>query len=367
MLKTRIRPWHIVTVLCLLYIVIVLLRSGGDPLALVTLGTRFDQGDPHGTEGYDGQFVYYIARDPTTAAAFIDVPAYRFQRILLPILGQVLALGQTPLIPWGLLVINLVSLAVGTALLEHLLAQQKISRWYALTYGLTIGTFGAVRLSLPEPLAYALVLGGIILAQRERWLWSAVLFALAALARETTLLFPFAYGLYMLSRRHVRTASVFGAVTLLPFAVWQMVLYQHFGTLGINSGGAMATPFEIVPFAGVVRIFTESPPDARLGLLAVYGAVLVPFILVPALWALWCCWKDWPNWSACTFLLFANAAIMPFVPFSTYREPLGILRFIVGLQLAVILYAAERRRGRALRNSTIWILTLLFAFTLLQT
>jgi hypothetical protein len=51
---------------------------------------------------------------------------------------------------------------------------------------------------------------------------------------------------------------------------------------------------------------------------------------------------------------------MLFVPFSTYREPLGILRFIVGLQIAVILFAAERHQIRALRNSTIWMLTMLF-------
>ena len=366
MLKTRIRPWLIVSGLCLLYVAIVLLLNNGDPLALVTPGTRFSQGDPNGSEGYDGQFVYYIARDPGSAAQFIDVPAYRFQRILLPALARALAFGQTPLLPWALLVINLVSLALGTALLENLLIQHRISRWYALTYGLTIGTFGAVRLSLPEPLAYALVLGGVVLAQRKRWLWSAALFALAALARETTLLFPFGYGLFLLSRRQIRTAVKFGAITLIPFAIWQLVLYQHFGSFGINSGGAMATPFEIIPFAGVIRIITDSPPEARTGLLMIFGAILIPFVIVPTLWALWRIWKDKPDWSACTFLLFTNAAIMPLVPFSTYREPLGILRFIVGLQIAVILYAAERRQMRALRNSTIWILTLLFTVTLLN-
>lgn len=365
MSKTRIRPWLVVAALCLLYCGFVILRNGGDPLALVTLGTRFSQGDPNGTEGYDGQFVYYIARDSSTAAQFIDVPAYRFQRILLPILGRVLALGQTPLLPWALLIVDLASLAVGTALLENLLVQHKVSRWYALIYGLTIGTFGAVRLSLPEPLAYALVIGGIVLAQRERWLWSALLFALAALARETTLLFPFGYGLYLLSRRQFKTAVVFGVIALIPFAIWQIVLYQHFGTFGINSGGAMATSFEIIPFAGVIRIITDSPPESRAGLLAIFSAFLVPFVIVPALWALWRVWKDWPDWSAYTFLLFANAAIMPFVPFSTYREPLGILRFIIGLQIAIILYAADQRRFRALRNSTIWIVTALFGFTLL--
>ena len=66
-----------------------------------------------------------------------------------------------------------------------------------------------------------------------------------------------------------------------------------------------------------------------------------------------------------SLLLLVTAGIMPFVPFSTYREPLGILRFIVGLQIAVILYAANRKNSRVLRYSTIWIVTTLFIATLL--
>jgi hypothetical protein len=46
---------------------------------------------------------------------------------------------------------------------------------------------------------------------------------------------------------------------------------------------------------------------------------------------------------------------MPFVPFSTYVEPLGIVRFLPGLVIGVLLYAALRKRRRALVYSTIWI------------
>src|SRR5262245_11107745 len=123
--RLRIRPWMVVTILCLLYVLFVVAQNNGDPRALVTIGNRFSNGEPEGTEGYDGQFVYYIARDPSTAAQYIDVPAYRFQRILLPALGRVLAFGQEPLIPWALLVVNLIALGVGTALLERLLVELK--------------------------------------------------------------------------------------------------------------------------------------------------------------------------------------------------------------------------------------------------
>jgi hypothetical protein len=363
-----LRPWIVVTILCLIYIIIILALNRGNPLSLVTIGTQFSEGIPDGSEGYDGQFNYYIIRDPNTAAQYIDVPAYRFQRILLPALGIVLSLGQEALIPWALLVIGLVSLAAGTALMEMLLVEQGVSRWYALVYGLSIGIFGSVRLSLSEPLAYALVLGGIVLAQREKWLLGAVVFALAALAKETTILIPAAYGLYWLYKRQWAQAVVFGVITLLPFIIWQWVLYTRLGTFGIGSGGAKGTPFEIIPFMGVIRIITESEPEARLALLAIFGLIVGVFVLVPTLWALRRCWRDLraSRLTVYTFLLFTTSAIMLFVPFSTYREPIGILRFIIGLQIAVLLYAAHAHNTRVLRNSTIWIMTSLFAVSLIS-
>ena len=117
------RPFILVTFLALAYALAVVLSQGG-ALALVTLGERFADGDPtteSGSEGYDGQFVYYIARDPTSAERFLDVPAYRFQRILLPVMGRVLALGSVDLLPGALLAVNLVALAGGTWALEQLL------------------------------------------------------------------------------------------------------------------------------------------------------------------------------------------------------------------------------------------------------
>src|SRR5690606_36436901 len=151
-----------------------------------------------------------------------DIPAYRFQRILLPALGMVLSFGQDALIPWALLIVNLVALAAGTALLENLLRTRRVSRWFVVGYALSLGVFGTVRLSLPEPLAYALVLGGITLFHNHTVgahgraplqsipLWAAILFALAALAKETTLIFPAAYGFHLLLSRRWREAVTFG-------------------------------------------------------------------------------------------------------------------------------------------------------------
>ncbi len=367
--RRLIRPWFITTVLCLVYVGFVILSNKGNPITLVTLGTQFSQqttADKAVTEGYDGQFNYYIARDPNTAAQFLDVPAYRFQRILFPALGRLISLGQADLIPWAFLLINLVALALGTALLENLLVQFRVSRWYALTYGLTLGIFGSVRLSLSEPLAYALVLAGITLARNRQWLWAAIIFALAALAKETTLVFAGAYVLYLFTQRDWKNGLLLGIISVLPFAIWQLILFKTLGSLGVGSGGAQATSFEMIPLMGIIRIWTDTPAEARAKILLILAPTLLIFVIAPTIWALWVSIKDIRRhkWSAEICLLLINAALMLFVPFSTYREPIGILRFIVGLQIAVILYAAQNKRYRALRNSSLWIVTIFYVATL---
>jgi len=54
----RIRPWQLVLLVLLFYNGIILVQNGGDPLAFATIGTRFAEGDPSGSEGYDGQFTF---------------------------------------------------------------------------------------------------------------------------------------------------------------------------------------------------------------------------------------------------------------------------------------------------------------------
>lgn len=360
------RPWVLVLVVTVIYLGAILVIHDGDPKAFVTLGECFSvcagaDGEDclEGTEGYDGQFAYYIARDPLDSPACLDIPAYRMQRILLPALARVLSLGYTPLIPWALVAINLVALVGGTALLEDLIVRQGVSRWYALSYGLFVGVVMAVRLSTTEALAYGLVIAGIWYGQRERPVYAALLFALAGLAKETTGLFTTGYLLYYGLHRQWWPALRMGLIVGLPFAAWQLVLYAWFGEFGAGSGGAKGTPFEIIPYNGVWKIATEGGflPFLVLGVL-----LIMPSTVLPSLWALWRTVRDLrrEHWTLYTCLLLANAVIMPFVPFSTYREFLGLLRFIPGLVLMVVLYAAQERLRRPLLYSTLWIVLILF-------
>jgi hypothetical protein len=46
--------------------------------------------------------------------------------------------------------------------------------------------------------------------------------------------------------------------------------------------------------------------------------------------------------------------MIAFLPFSTFREPLGLLRVATGLVVAVLLYASNNHRRRALNYALLW-------------
>ena len=370
MRKINLRPWNFTLLLAAAYLIVVFFANNADPKTFVTIGNCYSSchfnlsdGCPTGTKnGYDGQYAYYIARDPGHSGGCMDVAAYRYQRILLPMIGYVLSFGITDLIPVVFVLVNLAALVISTALLEQLLVEARVSRWYALVYSLFFGVFASVRLSTTEPLAYGLAIVAIWLHQRKKahpWL-EAVIWLAAVMTKEMVMVFVAGVLLYYLLQRRwldiVRLAGIVG----IPFVLWQIYLYHWLGAFGVGSGGGGATPFEIIPFNGIWRIWTDTGNFAALiivGSLGFFSAAL------PAAWGIWNTVRDWlrtKKLDLYTAMYLMNALVLVFVPFSTYREYLGILRFIVGLVLAHLLYAAVHRRKRPLLYSTLWVVLSLF-------
>ncbi len=366
----RTRPWHIVVLFCLIYLSVIFAVYEGDIKAFVVPGSNYypDCPDinialdtPGGTEeGYDGQFAYYIAIDPTDAPNCMDVPAYRYQRVLLPVLGRLFGLGHGDLVPLVFVVINLLALAGSTALLERLLEDLEVNYWFAITYGLFFGLVISVRLSTTEPLAYGLVVLAIWFARQEHpWLVALALLA-AAFTKETIGLFVAGFLLFYALERRWRDATRLTLVVGIPFTLWQLYLYNWLGEFGIGSGGGGASSFEIIPYNGIWRMAYDETGSFLA--FVVLGIIFIPSVMLPSLWGLWMTIKEFrqKQYHLYTCLYFSAVIIMPFVPFSTYREFLGIFRFIVGMVMLHILYSALRHPGRPLVYSTLWLVLLLF-------
>jgi hypothetical protein len=355
----RLRPWQVVALCVLLYVMLTLARYDWDPMSFVIIGEAFDPGVANGSLGYDGQFAYQIARNPLEGWRYVDVPAYRYQRILYPMLARALSLGLPDLLPWVLILINLVALPAGTALSETILLEHGNSRWYALTYGLYVGLLMPVRLNLTEPLAYLLVQAGVLAFSRRRRRISGVAFALAALTREVTLLFPIGTACHMLSQRRWREAVKWASLAGAPFAVWQIVLRLWLGEWGVGSGGALSTPFEWIPFRGWWMM-----ASFNLRAFLLMSLLVVPLALAPALLSLISTVRSLARGqgSPATWSLLTNAAVFPFLPTSNVLLPLGLARTTAGLVVAVLNFGACRRNRRALNYALLWIASVVFIY-----
>jgi hypothetical protein len=275
----------------LLFTVVALVVHNGDPLWFVWVGERFADLDPAGRGGYDGQFTYYLATYGREGIAHLDHAPYRLQRILMPVVVRLLSLGISALVPWTMIVVDLVAIILTTAVLAHWLDGQGLSPWYALTYALFLGTCMGFSRTLIEPLALCLAAWGCSLWFRNERAWAVLLLALALLAKETMLIFVIGIGCAEGVRREVRRAIVVAAAAL-PLLVWQSVLFGAYGVLPIIAGPEL----EWIPLRGIVPHLTLEPGRVSsllfVGLPALFMLFLSTWFLCqergrsPAVWGL---------------------------------------------------------------------------------
>lgn len=337
----------------------VISQAGGDPLALARIGTKYGQGLANGTEGYDGQFIYFIARDlyPNTVKPYLDVPAYRYQRILLPLMARTISLGNIDFIPWAILMINVIAHGIGTWILALIFKQWRINHWYALVYGGWVGIGLATRLDLPEALAYALVIMSLwaYLKQKHGITWLCL--GLALFAKEVTIVFLLAFLCFEFYEKKWHHLVGLVGVVVLPYAIFQVWLWRQFGQFGIGSGGAMATPFEIIPYMGLLRIGLYS-----MMYLLMMSIVFGPAVVFPSIWGTIISIKKWINneRNIIVVTLFINCLAIMFTPFSTFRETGGLLRYSTGLVLSLTIFTAYYHLKKPLNYSILWLVLNIF-------
>ena len=339
---------------CLLVIFIPLLTSDWDPNSIIRVGTRYSSGDINGSEGYDGQFNLFIALDPRPEklTAKLDVPAYRYQRIILPLLARFLSFANPSMIPWILIFLPLFGQLMGTYFVYRILELSHVPQIYTLVYGLGAGFLLSIRLALSEPIAFGLVAGAIYYFLLKKYPISYLFISCAFFSKEVTILFGVALLCHLIVNKQYRQSLFLLLIGFFPYIVFQFWLLREFGNFGIGSGGAMATPFEVIPFMGLIRI-------AKYHLLYFLAMVITffPLVIFPSIWGVWVSIKTLihRDFSFLTYALLVNSLIMFFLPFSTYCETGGILRFSCGLILSVLLFSAQYHKDKILKYSPFWI------------
>jgi hypothetical protein len=230
--------------------------------------------------GYDGQFYYFLAVDPTHGRDYMDDPGVVYSRIGYPMTARALSGGNPTLIPYMMVLVNILAAVGGTLAVAFFLRRHGLPPALALLYGFYPGLILSVLRDLTEPLAFGLAAAGLVVfdpRSKRRILLSAVLFGLAMLTRETVALFPAILALGLLVgagtasswRERIRWSNVvraaaFAEIVFVPLFAWRHVLATALpqatsqepfvgGEHHIVGGALGAALTALVPFHGIAK------------------------------------------------------------------------------------------------------------------
>ena len=244
-------------VMALFVVVRLVTVADGDIGQFVVAGTSFVDSSATGVPtlsegGYDGQFSYRLALDPTDLAvdgdgADLDKP-YRTQRIGYPALAWLFAGGRRSLVPWSLVLVNVLAVAA-LAVAAGALARDagRHALWGLFAAGFWAFPFSVGR-DLTEPVAAALTVAALLALRRDRLLLAGLALSGAVLTRETALIVVLGVALSRVRRLSLRPGDAVWLAPVAAFAAWQVICHAATGTYPVTQGSNNVG----VPFAGLV-------------------------------------------------------------------------------------------------------------------
>jgi hypothetical protein len=270
--------------------VLLLLSGGSEPIDLMFPGDEGPSADlvadqfgedalHEGKVGYDGQQFWAIATtfpDLDGAVPHLDDARYRYQRVLTPALASVGGDGNGAAAL--LLLLGAVGAGIGGGALADLAVRHRRPAWVGILLFFPLAL--SVAWGLSDALAFGLGLLGVTLADRSRYGWAAVAFALGALAREPVAIMALATGFGLVVSRTARPREV--AVLAVPlgvvlawmaFLAWQLPTGENderLQVLGFVDGGISVVAV-VVLAAGLLAAWTwrDVPAVWPIGLLFV--------------------------------------------------------------------------------------------------
>jgi hypothetical protein len=277
---------------CLL-LVLQFVRLGWEPTAPFVVGTSWRLDEELAARhrpvqltpgnGYDGQWFLGLAYDPLLGqrlASSFDMPRYRAGRPLQAVTGWLLAGGQAAAIPFGLLAVGPLAVAMGSAATGRLVAAYGRSPWWGLGFAAVPGVMVGVTFATAEPLALALAVLGLSMVLDRRLVAGGFAFAGAALTKETYLVFAVAAAAWLIrDASRPRRARVAHAATVVVPGVLALAGWWAYVASRIPAGPGDGEAVGAVgpPLAGwgqvLARLISgEYVPDAPVGPV---GAVLL--------------------------------------------------------------------------------------------
>jgi len=266
---------------------LLLARFHFDPSVLVVAGDEFT--NPAATpknlhvsrnsSGYDGQFYFRLAIAPfsteeSVAGVHFDYPVYRAQRILYPILSYLVSGGRSSAVPWAMIIANLLAAAAIGGLATLIFENHPRSN--ALTAVLIVlypGFLLTMSRDLTELVEIAFVLGGVALILMRRDRLAVVVFSLAVLAKEMSLILPITVFLHRAITRRLKASDALLLTPVGVFVGWKMYLFHLWHLpLSLGTDGHFS-----LPFAGMwqcIRSVAVSPNGQTLLIIELLAVIV---------------------------------------------------------------------------------------------
>ncbi len=180
--------------------------------------------------GFDGQMYLMMALDPLFRHgndAYVDEPALRYRRILLPATAYIAALGNARAIVYSYILVNLGFLFLGT----WWMSKSAVLNCRHPAWGWMFLAVPGVLISLDRQTVdmalTAMALGATFAWQTKRWRVLFILLALLCLVRETGLVIVGGFLLAFLFQRRWKYAALC-VIATAPFLAWSWVVDLHF-------------------------------------------------------------------------------------------------------------------------------------------
>src|SRR3989344_1741399 len=229
------------TALCAttLFFWLALSKVGGDISYFIFAGDRFTHPAqtpsaiftrPH-SDGYDGQFIYRLAREPFTKAidhngVILDKPTIRQQRIVYPLLVHIASLGIARLVPIMLIAVNLAGVFLVTFLASLYAQSTHHHPGWGLVFGFYWGFLFTLSRDLGEIVTAVFILVFLLAHHFQKNRLLPLALTLMLFSKETTIFILVALAVSKLRGQLKFIAWPLLSLPVFAYGLWYLYLHS---------------------------------------------------------------------------------------------------------------------------------------------
>ena len=216
------------------------------------------------SNGYDGQFFYFIAFDPLVrhyqitsnpSQRPIDDPAFRYRRIAYPVFTKLASVNNPFNYPVAMVLLAIAGAALCAFFVSKTAIYSGLNGWEGLACLLIPAFWLSLSVATPEPLAAGFLAAGFYLTLTKRYVLAAILFSMAILTRESATLFVLVLAAFELKTSKTRKSALILTASLLPYVAWRSYIASALFHVYGWKAFFMEPETTGVPFAGIIQMY----------------------------------------------------------------------------------------------------------------